>query len=213
MFDKLIKKMNINMTKTELQELILSEKEDFSVGVKEIVEKIKNGEEKEGLYNQIKAECENNIFIDLIDEIVAPSTNPYIETRYFRQMHTDDFSYLVDYILNNAIIQCEDKEIIINETKLDSQNIDYVIKLLNTVLDWIIVRRYTFGRFTKHMYHMFRFDEKKAEILWHLFVKNKQELINIIMFENHLLCKNIKTDISKLTDIFTDLFEEDEETD
>ena len=63
------------------------------------------------------------------------------------------------------------------------------------------------------MYHMFRFDEKKSENLWHLFVKNKQELINIIMFENHLLCKNIKTDISKLTDIFIDLFEEDEESD
>lgn len=213
MFNKLIKKININMTKSELQELILSEKKDFTIGVKEIVERIKDGEEKEELYNQIKAKCENNIFIDLIDEIVAPSTTPYIETCYFRQMNTDDFSNLVDYMLNNAIIQCESKEIIINETKLDSQNIDYVIKLLNTVLEWIIVKRYTFGRFTQHIYHIFRFDEKKAEILWDLFVKNKQELINIIMFENHLLCKNIKTDISKLINIFTDLFEEDEEAD
>lgn len=211
MFNKLIEKVNKSMTKSELQKLILSEKSDFTIGVKEIVERIKNGEEKEELYNQIKAKCENNIFIDLIDEIVVSNITPYIETSYFRGIDADVFLNLVDYMLKNAIIQCESKEIIIEETKIDNKNVDYLIKLLNTVLLWIIIKRYTFSRFAQQIHQVFGLDEKKTKILWDLFLKNKQELINIIMFENYLLCKNVKTDIVKLIDIFANLFEDSEE--
>lgn len=212
MFNRIIKRITVNMTKNELQELILSEKKDFTIGVREIIEKIKDGEAKEELYNQLQEKCKSNIFIDLIDEIVSDSIIPYKEMCYFREVGIDDFSILMEYMLDNIIIQCESKEIISTKTKLSSENIDYVVKLLNTVLELIIVRRYTIDRFKQHMYHVFRFDEKKAETLWSLFVGKKQELIDVIMFDNYMVCKNIKTDISKLIEIFTDLFKEDEES-
>ena len=212
MFDKISKKIMHDMSKSELHELILSEEEDFTHGVNEIVERIKDGEEKEQLYNQLNEKCKNDNFMVLVDDMVSPRIAPYEEMRYLREINSNDFSILIKYMLENTIIQCESKEIIKEKTNLSDENIEYSIKLLNSILEWIIVRRYTFERFKQPIFHMFRFDEEKAKILWDSFMDEQQKLTNIVMLENNIICKNIKTDISKLINIFKDLFEDEGES-
>lgn len=210
MFGSIIKEITDNMTKCELQELVMSEKDDFTAGVKEIVENIKDGKLKTEIYDQLLGVCSNSIFIELLDEIVSSQIAPYEEMNFFRTLDPDTFLNLVKYMLENVVITCESKDTIEKKTNLDSDNVDYLTKLLYTVLEWIVVRRYTFERFNRQVFSMFRFDEEKSKILWNLFNEKKQELISVVMFENYMLCKHIKNDISQLIDIFTDLFEEDE---
>lgn len=198
MFNKINKKITSKMGKDEVMKIIFSEKDEFYSEEDKLVKKIKNGEDKNKIFNQLDKECNNNELKQFIIDFILSDIAPYEETAFLRECNSDAFSNLIRYMLENTIIQRESNQVIKEKTGLDDNHIIYTKKLLNTVLELAIVRRYTFNFFKQEIIDLFQLEEAKIEMLWDLFIDRKKELEKIILIENRLVCEDLKDEVEKL---------------
>ena len=211
MFDELQKKITEEMSKVEVQDIFESEKNGYLEEIKELIDKIKDGKDKEELFNDIREKCESNILAETVIEYISTRIIPYEQTQYLREMQFDEFKMIIDYMFINVIIQTESRDTIKTKVQLSSENINYIIKLLYTALDCIIVRRFTSSYFMKQFNDWFKFDEEKTKYLWQLFYSKKENLANIVLLNNITICKEIKSELNRLVKIFSDIFEDDDD--
>lgn len=211
MFDNLKQKINPEMSKKDIHEIIKSEKNEFMSETKELINKIKNGEPKDNLYKVIQDDVDNKNFIEIIDDFISPSLIPFEETKYLREIDLEKFKYIINNIFENTFIQVEQIKVIHDEIKLEKDQIKYACKFLNTLVDWLIIRRYSLNCFKNEAYNLFRLDSDRAVFIYSKLKERKDELTNIVMLNNVAICKEIKNEIKKLVDIFSEIFEEDEE--
>lgn len=209
MFDKLKGSITKEMSKDEIRQIIISEEEEIFAEVKLLIDKVKEGYNKNDLFDDIYAQCENNNLAELLIEWISSDICPYEEMQYFRKMEYDLFQNITEYMFNNAILETESKDTIRQKAHLDEDNILSIIKLLNSIMDWVIVRRYTFNNFKWKLYDLFRFDEQKIIFLWNLYTDRKQELTKIVLLNNITICRGIKDDLSELIDIFSEMFDDE----
>lgn len=210
MFNNLQQKINSEMSKKDIYEIIKLEKKEFMNELKNLINQIKDGKSKEEFYKEIQDNFNNKKFIEVIDDLISPQLIPYDETAYFREVSFEDFKYIIDNIFEKTIIQYEQISVIKDKTKLENDQIRCACKFLNTLVGWYIVRRYTQNCFESEVYNIFRMDSKRAMYIYDKFGKCQDELIKIVMLDNILICREIKNEIKKLVDIFSEIFEKDD---
>jgi len=159
----------------------------------------------------IACEVQDSRVVDAVIRMIKANLKPFEDMSYLRGLGYTEFKEVINYSFENILINSELMEVIIEHTNLDEKNIDFIIRFLNTINNYIIVKRYTRNRFEKTVYDMFRFDEAKVNFLWELFDNRRQELINIALLNNITLCRGIREDLINLLDIFGDIFEEQED--
>ncbi len=101
-------------------------------------------------------------------------------------------------------------DVIYEKTELNKKEIKYAVKLLNTLLDWIIVKRFTINNYERKVKNLFRFDDEKTNFLWELFVSKRTELINIVLLNNINLCNQINEEMNNLVEVFSSIFDQDD---
>lgn len=213
MFDRLQEKITEETSKAEVQRILISEKKDYLDEIKKLIDIIKEGKEKEELFNDIREKCNNNILAEIAIEYISSKIIPYEQTQFLREMEFDEFKFIIEYIFINAIIQTESRDTIKAKVQLSGEKVNYIIKLLNTALDCIIIRRFTASYFKQQFNELFKFDEKKTKYLWQLFYNRKENLANIVILNNITTCKEIRNELIRLVNIFSDIFEDEENDD
>lgn len=208
MFDNL--KITNEMTATDIENLLELDGEEYQKEIEHLVESIKDNQNKIEVFEKIQKECENTSLIKIVYNSISAELKPFEETQFLREVEYEKFTLIINYLFENTILQTELRDKIRSETGLNKDNLGNAIKLLNTLTEWIVVKRYSFSYFKKAIYTLFRFDAIRTEFLWNLYMNNKQELRTIVLLNNTLLCEDINESFSKLMDIFNDIFDDDE---
>lgn len=213
MFDRLQEKITEEMSKAEVQRILISEKKDYLDEIKKLIDKIKEGKDKEELFNDIREKSKNNIFAEIAIEYISSKIIPYEESQFLREMEFYEFKVIIEYMFTNVIIQTESRDTIKAKVRLSGEKVNYIIKLLNTALDCIVVRRFTASYFNQQFNELFKFDEEKTKYLWQLFYNRKENLANIVILNNITMCREIRNELIRLVNIFSDIFEDEENDD
>lgn len=204
MFEEFIKKITNENTDKEIIN-VLKNDESAKKQIDELIEKIKDGESKENIFAYITTSCQEEKLSQIIINVINSNLKPFEEMSYFRKIKISEFKSLMVYLVNNTLINTESKDIVLKETGLSNDNFTFAIRLLNTINDYVIVRRFTANRFQKILFDMFRFDIEKSEFLWELYNTNKKQLTEVVMLNNISLCRDINNTLSNLLNIFSDI--------
>lgn len=197
--------LNENLTSEQMEEEIRQYETEIRGELKPFVEQIKNGKSKEEVCDEIAELCDNEQLLEILIQMLEKEITPYCEMQFLRELSLEQFETITQYILENAIIHIEEKEELMKCSGLDSQHILLAVKLLNTVLSMIIYERNTFRLFSKRTFAMFRFNEERIKILWNLYTSQKEELQNVALMKNVIVCRNIAEDLQLLVNSLKDL--------
>lgn len=212
MFEQIKKIIIPSMTEIEFENTILCETECKNE-LTEVINRIKDGNDVDEILSSIKNEIEDQVFCDVIIDIINTDVKPFKETAFLRELDLESFSSLITYMFENIIIQTEQKHVIMDAMELDVQQVECISKLLYTVLEWVINKRYSYQYFEKSFNDMFRFDKYKTDFLWNLFIKNKSQLITVVLLSNIGICKDIKNQIGQWYELFSIVFNDNKNCD
>lgn len=213
MLDNIINYINQNPSVEEVKNFISDHQKELSVEIKDIVNSIKDGKNKADVLNEIKDICKSTYFTETVIEKIQQSLAPFEETQFLRDLNSDTFDETMIYMFDNMILHSELIETIQQNTGLDEKHTVVTLKLLNTILDFIIVKRYTFNHFQESLYNLFRFNEQQIKFLWDLFIKNSEELQTAILLSVFSMCQSTRAEVQNLIEFFKNIFNEDDEED
>ncbi len=210
MLEEIKKVLSQKNEKNDYEDLVLESKE-CKAEIIAIINRIKDGENKNELFDRIKAECENDELTGALIKIINSNVAPFEETAFLRELDSEKFNSLIKYMLENTIIQVELKKHVHEAVGLEEKKVDTLYRLMYTVLNWIITKRYSQKHFFRDFNDMFRFDEDKNIFIWDLFVERRQELIFAVLLDSVSVCFEIKDQIDNWSDLFSSIFEENKE--
>ena len=74
--------------------------------------------------------------------------------------------------------------------------------MLNTVCNWIIIKRHSYSRFLQEAKEMFRFSDEKIRILWDILNEKKQDIKETLILDSISLTRDIRRDMDRLLGMF-----------
>ena len=198
MFELLREKINPEMTREEIDKLFDSDEKENINQLKELIQKIHSGTSQEDVINLIQEECEVNNLVDYLVGLIEEENRPFEETRFLREMDYDRFRIVVDYIFQNVFLSSESKEIVMKRSELSDDKVQIVIKLINTMMQYTIVRRFTRDNFAVSMERIFGLDNERIEFLWNLYIDNREDLRSLFFMRRIYELSDIKQEIDNL---------------
>ena len=209
MFENFIKKISEEQSEKEITTLLLKDN-NAKQQISELENKIKDGESKEELFNVLINNCKNEKLSNSIIRIINSNIKPYEEMSFFRDIDLNEFKKIIDYMIKNTLIHSESKEVILKKLSIDNKNFTYALRLLSTVNDYVIIKRFVEERFKNALYDMFRFANEKSNYLWEVFNNNRQDLTNVSILNNISLCRKISDNFATLVKIFSEISDTEE---
>ncbi len=209
MFENFIKKISEEQSEKEITTLLLKDN-NAKQQISELENKIKDGESKEELFNVLINNCKNEKLSNSIIRIINSNIKPYEEMSFFRDIDLNEFKKIIDYMIKNTLICSESKEVILKTLSIDNKNFTYALRLLSTVNDYVIIKRFVEERFKNALYDMFRFANEKSNYLWEVFNNNRQDLTNVSILNNISLCRKISDNFATLVKIFSEISDTEE---
>lgn len=210
MFDSILDLLSPDMSKEEIKKIIHNNNNltnSFENEINDITQIIKNGKEKNKVFNDIHKNISINSFYELICDRVNSKILPYEETTFIRIMEQNEYEKKVSYAFNNIILTRLPEKIVIKELELEVEQIIYLIKFLNTITEKIIINRVSIELFQDEMIELFEFtDKEKINFVWNLYDSHRKQLNEIVLLENSIRCKEIKQDTEFLITILKGLF-------
>lgn len=201
MFDRINTMIIDTMSKEEVHQIIENNKKDFFEEIRELTELIKDGKDKESIIHNITKSCKKEL-ADVIVRTIDRNLRPFEETSFIREMDDSLFTSRLDYCINNIILIQETDETVCSETGLDEKEIDIFITMLNTVCNWIVLKRHSNTRFSEENKEVFRFSDEKTRILWNSIYENRKDLKEAFEMENLSVSREIKRDLDRVLDVF-----------
>lgn len=201
MFENFIKKISEEQSEKEITTLLLKDN-NAKQQISELENKIKDGESKEELFNVLINNCKNEKLSNSIIRIINSNIKPYEEMSFFRDIDLNEFKKIIDYMIKNTLICSESKEVILKTLSIDNKNFTYALRLLSTVNDYVIIKRFVEERFKNALYDMFRFANEKSNYLWEVFNNNRQDLTNVSILNNISLCLQISDNFATISQNF-----------
>lgn len=206
--------VNSTVSDNQIVQIIKANEEYLNNEIEKIFEKQNNSDISDIIENlklQLIQEFDNELFVNEIIDYMSTRITPFIEMKYLRDLNQKNFEEVISYLFNNLILQNEDLELIIEHTNLEKRNIMYAKKLLNTLLNWVIIKRYTKLKFNKSSYKLFRFNEDKCDFLWELYLKNKEKLVQIALLDSLIVLESIRNNTNALLSVFDNIFSDESE--
>lgn len=206
--------VNSTVSDNQIVQIIKANEEYLNNEIEKIFEKQKNSDISDIIENlklQLIQEFDNELFVNEIIDYMSTRITPFIEMKYLRDLNQKNFEEVISYLFNNLILQNEDLELIIEHTNLEKRNIMYAKKLLNTLLNWVIIKRYTKLKFNKSSYKLFRFNEDKCDFLWELYLKNNEKLVQIALLDGLIVLESIRNNTNALLSVFDNIFSDESE--
>lgn len=132
------------------------------------------------LTNKLESKFPNKEFWVYIKKIVNNRIIPYKISSFIRKMSVDIKYNFFREILENQVIEEDAIQSIIQRLSnaVDEKQIEIGIKIIEVLVDFIIVKRMTRIRFIGEVKDLFGFDETDSIFLWDILFKHKQELAN-----------------------------------
>ena len=172
------------MTQKEIDKLFDSDEKENVDQLEELIQRIQSGTPVEEVIQLIRNDCENQNVADYLVDLVREEILPFEDTSFLREMDFDRFAEVVDYIVQTVFIYSESKDIVKENSGLSDMEIQSMIKLINTLIRYTIVRRYTKSNFEATMKSIFGFNEKCTKFLWDTYYCNREELRSIYLMRS-----------------------------
>ena len=204
MFENLKMATNDSFTKRKVIEFIEKDSET-NKEIQMTVNAIKDGEKKDSVFAKLTKEIDNDNIVSILKSILSSKILPFEETSFLRNMSLEDYTNIIITVFNDSIIKCDELENVMQIAKINEQQLKCTIKLLKTVMEFIISQRYTSNRFQNEMFEHFRFDKEKTELLWNICNENSKQLLEIILLENYQLCKIVYRQTAQLCSFFENI--------
>ncbi len=204
MFENLKMATNDSFTKRKVIEFIEKDSET-NKEIQMTVNAIKDGEKKDIVFAKLTKEIDNDNIVSILKSILSSKILPFEETSFLRNMSLEDYTNIIITVFNDSIIKCDELENVMQIAKINEQQLKCTIKLLKTVMEFIISQRYTSNRFQNEMFEHFRFDKEKTELLWNICNENSKQLLEIILLENYQLCKIVYRQTAQLCSFFENI--------
>lgn len=212
MFNDIISSISSDMTSIEIKEIINEKyKDSFNSEIAELAKRIKTGETENLIIAELRDNIDNSTFIEIIIKQLRIAIQPYLDIEFLRIIDFNEYKHLINIAFDNTVIRRESYQILEELLGLNVEKIQILIKMLNTVNDFVIIRRFTRRNFQNKMEEVFGLSIEKIEFLFDLYEGKNDVLLNITLLNNIAINKAIKSDLQMLLDIFREIFEEDSE--
>ena len=183
-----------DMSQKEIAEYINTNSLEINDYIKTISTK-----DKEQLFANIEGSCSNSDILEYLKSKINNFVSAYEETKFIRELSQHDFEEKISYLFDNMVIQYELLDIRMAKTSFNESQLQIILKMFNTIMNYIIIKRYTTSNFKDAMQKMFVFDNQKIDYLWNLFFNNKDVLVNITLTK-------VLPELRELTIYFKDFY-------
>lgn len=211
MFEVLINNANDSMTTKEIENLFIKNADTCETDFDSLIERVKNGENKEEILSQIKEECKISSVAEYIINRLNQALLPYEETQFLRDLEYEVFIEKIPYIFDNLFFRIETKDKIIKKTDFDEEQIESAKKLINTVVQYYMINRYTHNYFSIILRDSFSFNKARIDFLWDYCEENKEKMEKIIIMRCYSMLLGTERSISNIFQIFSSVLDDDEE--
>lgn len=205
MFETLVKKIAQEMSESEIYQVLNSERDEFSKGLRELSDRVKSGESVDDVIASIRDVSPSSLFLKIVEEALRDDTASFIESEYIRKMELSAFKEFVKYALDNIIINKESEIEVARHLLIDRTRLGYLIKFMNTANDLIIIKRFTRNNFLLAMFDLFRLDAEKTDYMWEQFETNKSSLITAALLSAIPLIRRANNNIDFLNELLSNL--------
>lgn len=187
-------KLNIDkdLSEQEIFEVLDKNNDYFEKEIDRICRRIRKENNHQEVLKDIKATIKNKNFYDIIEKEINYILAPFNECEFIRRMDYDKFKDLVDYSIDNIIINVEEKKEICKKQELSSIECDYLAKFMNTITDLIFVQRRTKKYFISGVECLFSLGKEKNEYIWNTFIGKKNIIKESIIFDVSNDVQNVK---------------------
>lgn len=166
-----------------------------------------DGAELDSLIGAIAEEYRGSVFWDCVRQMTLDRLEPFLETAFIRELDFDHQRAFLSDVFENMIRYQEPWPYLQEFLQTDAARLEACYKMFNTLIDWVLYKRYSKRRFTIKCREFFGFESDVTEFLWELLCENRTMLIERAMLK----------DISQVTRFFDQMSQfmetlEDEET-
>lgn len=201
MFDSFNKAINDQMTTEEVREIIENDKKRFLEEINAYADLIKEGNDKNQIIKDINEQCKKGLASFIIGTL-SRNLRPFEETRFIRELDNDSFTAKSLFIIDNTMLVQESVDNINSGVMLNEEEVDIYLTMLNTVCNWIIIKRHSYSRFLQEAKEMFRFSDEKIRILWDILNEKKQDIKETLILDSISLTRDIRRDMDRLLGMF-----------
>ena len=201
MFDSFNKAINDQMTTEEVREIIENDKKRFLEEINAYADLIKEGNDKNQIIKDINEQCKKGLASFIIGTL-SRNLRPFEETRFIRELDNDSFTAKSLFIIDNTMLVQESVDNINSGVMLNEEEVDIYLTMLNTVCNWIIIKRHSYSRFLQEAKEMFRFSDEKISILWDILNEKKQDIKETLILDSISLTRDIRRDMDRLLGMF-----------
>ena len=202
MFDSFNKAINDQMTTEEVREIIENDKKRFLEEINAYADLIKEGNDKNQIIKDINEQCKKGLASFIIGTL-SRNLRPFEETRFIRELDNDSFTAKSLFIIDNTMLVQESVDNINSGVMLNEEEVDIYLTMLNTVCNWIIIKRHSYSRFLQEAKEMFRFSDEKIRILWDILNEKKQDIKETLILDSISLTRDIRRDMDRLLGMFS----------
>ena len=189
------------MTTEEVREIIENDKKRFLEEINAYADLIKEGNDKNQIIKDINEQCKKGLASFIIGTL-SRNLRPFEETRFIRELDNDSFTAKSLFIIDNTMLVQESVDNINSGVMLNEEEVDIYLTMLNTVCNWIIIKRHSYSRFLQEAKEMFRFSDEKIRILWDILNEKKQDIKETLILDSISLTRDIRRDMDRLLGMF-----------
>jgi len=179
---------------------------EFAANLKDYLGKIvEEYREKPDSVNEIivsEAAKSNETFFEWVLAYFEAAMEPMRETAFLKELNSDEFYQLVQYTLENHVLYFSGENYIDDAHKLWSEEKVLITrKLLFTIADMVILKRFSKNYFYAKVNELFNFDPSFADILWDEIVKHEDTLWKNLIYRH---IGRIENKVEELSFLLTD---------
>nr|WP_316621227.1 hypothetical protein [uncultured Ruminococcus sp.] len=209
MFDILVNNADSTMTEQEIEELFYQYEKECETELNNLTDRVKNGESKEAVTDEIEEKCENKAVASFIIKRMNRDLKPFEDTRFIRAMKFEDFQKKMTYIFDNTVFHSETKDTINMYLGLEENKIERLIKLANTIVHYYMIKRYTQNCFSVVLRDSFNFKKSWIEFLWHYCEENEEQMKTVITMRCYEMLLKTEKSINNIYRVFSSMLDEE----
>ena len=208
MFETFEKRITQDMSKSEIDKVLHSEKTEYNEVLKELSERVKDGESIDEVIGSIKEEISSSLFLETVKEDLRDCTISFVESEYIRKLDLLSFKDCIQYALDNLLVSKEKDEEVVKYLQIDKTQFGYLVKFMNTANDLIVIKRFTKNNYYAIMFDLFRLEESKTEYIWELFEEKKKSLVTAALLNAITSIRRVNNNIEFLYELLSNLGDE-----
>lgn len=202
MFDVFRSQVMSSTSNADIAALIRNFKTAYNKDIVLLSDQIKKDScNRDSIIANATSHIDSAIFSGIVERDVSNELKSFDDATFLRDIDDDRFSFIVEYVITNAMLEINDRDDVISELDITREQFARLYKVLRYVLKCVVVQRFSKKMFSAQMILLFCFSEYKIDMLWELYTAKRSELEKMILLNMYETVDLLSSKVSTFIDV------------